>query len=355
MFNMKYKIFGFSTLLVSLAILSGCTINFGSKSTGPDGAIFKTTNQGETWQQKALIPTTSGQPNSISSLNTNVLVIDPSDQRALYYGTVDNGLFYTYDGANGWWSVSPLGKVTINAIAVDPQNKCIIYAAIDNRVIKSSDCSRTWEQIYFDNKLDLLISSIMIDHYDSRNVYIGTSRGEVIVSNDYGKSWRTLNRFDDKVVRIMIAPSDSRIIFAATERISLWRSNDKGETWVSLAENLKDFPDSNRFRDLAISKLQPGFMILANNYGLVKSINYGDDWTAIKLITPEKEAIINSVAISEQDTNKIFYTTNTTFYKTVDGGENWTTKKLPSARAGWKLLIDSQDDKVMYLGVRQLK
>jgi photosystem II stability/assembly factor-like uncharacterized protein len=221
--------------------------------------------------------------------------------------------------------------------------------------MKSSDCSRTWQQTYYDNALDVWVSSIAIDHYDSHNVFIGTSRGEVIGSSDYGKSWRTLGRLNDKVRKVVVNPADSRIMYAATERKSLFRSTDKGETWVSLEDALKEFPDSGRFRDLYVSKVQPGLVILATNYGLIKSINSGDDWTALKLITPEKDATINAVVISEKNPREIYYVTNTTFYGTNDGGDNWTTKKLPSARAGWNLVADPNDAAIMYLSVKQIK
>lgn len=355
---MKYSKYVFLFIIASTVItLSGCTIDFGlgsTKTKGPDGAIYKTTNKGETWQQKASIPTVSGAPVSINSLDASAMALDPSDPRAIYYGTQDNGLYYSYDSADSWLPAITLGKFTINAVAVDPQNKCVIYAAITNKVMKSVDCSRTWSQVYYDNELSVSINNIVVDFYDSKIVYIGTSRGEIIASSDSAKSWRTLNRFDTKVKKIIISPADSRVILVATEKKGIWRSNDKGATWISLDEKLKDFSDSGNFRDLYVSKLQPGLVVFATNYGLLKSVNYGDDWTAIKLITPEKEATINSVIVSEQNTNEIYYVTNTTFYGSSDSGVNWTTKKLPSTRAGWILMSDLKNASVMYLGVRLL-
>lgn len=359
MFNMKHSRYVLMLVVVIFAItLSGCTLDLGfgnSAPKGPDGGVFKTVTKGEVWQQKALIPTTSGRPGVINTLDASVLAIDPSDNRAVYFGTIGSGLYYSYDGSESWLPAINLGPVTVSALAIDPQNKCAIYAAVDNRVMKSVDCSRTWQQVYFDNQLDLTIPSIAIDHYDSHNVYIATSRGEVIASSDFGKSWRTLNRFNDKVKKVIVAPADSRIIFAATEGKGIFRSNDKGKTWKDFELTLKDFPNSNSVRDLYVSKLQPGFVLLANDYGLLKSINYGDDWTSIKLITPEKEGIINSAIVSEQDVKQIFYVTSTTFYSTADGGTNWTTKKLPSTRAGNILLADPNNASIMYLGVKEIK
>ncbi len=350
------KLLTIAGLVIALSVLSGCTVNlgFGGGSKGPDGGVYKTTTKGETWVSKALIPTTSGRPGTINNFDASVMALDPSDSKALYYGTFENGLMYSYDGGDEWFPVIGLGRTTIAALAIDPADKCSIYAAIDNKVMKSEDCNRTWTQTYFDNELDLTVSSIAVDNYDSSNVYIGTSRGEIIASSDFGKSWRTMNRFEDKVKKVVVAPADSRVIFVATERQGLFRSMDKGVTWVSLEAALEEFPDANRFRDLYASKAQPGFVLLATNYGLVKTINYGDDWTALTLITPEKEATINAAIVSEQNAQEIFYITNTTFYGSSDGGENWTTKKLPSARSGWSLLADPKDINTMYLGVRNI-
>lgn len=344
-------------LIPAILILSGCTINLGlgGKSNGPDGGVYKTSNRGESWQQKALIPTTSGNPSVINNLDATFVAIDPSDSKAIYYGTVENGMYYSYDGGESWLPIKSLGPVTPTAFAVDPAAKCTLYVAITNKAMKSTDCGRTWQQVYYDNELDVTVSSIAIDHYDSRNVYISTSRGEIILSSDFGKSWRTLNRFDNEVMKVVIAPADSRIIFVATKSKGLFRSMDKGTSWESLAEQLKEFPNSARFRDMAFSKAEPGLVLLANDYGILKTINFGDDWTALNLITPEKEAVINSLSVSQKNSKEIYYITNTTFYGTTDGGQNWSTKKLPSSRAGWTLVDDPTNPGIMYLGVKNLE
>ncbi len=344
-------------IIPAVVSLAGCSINFnlgGGTPKGPDGGIYKSTTNGEAWQSRSLVPTTAGKATSLTNLDATVLVMDPSDSKALYYGTIDNGLFLSLDAGESWLPLASLGRVTVNAMGVDPLDKCNLYAAVANRVMKSIDCGRTWKQAYYDNELDVDILTLAIDHYDSRNVYIGTSRGDIIISNDGGDSWRTLERFDDEVQKLVISPTDSRIIFAATEGEGIFRSSDAGASWLSLEEQLKEFPDSRRFRDLYVSKVQPGLVILANNYGLLKTINYGDDWTTIPLITPEKEAIINAVVISERNPLEIYYVTNTTFYSTIDGGDNWTTKKLPSTRAGRALIADGSNAGLLYLAVKQI-
>ncbi|MBU4257028.1 hypothetical protein KJ586_01625 [Patescibacteria group bacterium] len=345
-------------LLIIAATASGCvTIKTegDAAGSGTDGGVFKTANRGDSWQQKALIPTTSGKPSSIAGLSAVCLSMDPSDNKAIYYGSQLNGLFYSYDGADSWQVAKTLGQVTVNDAVVDPSSKCVIYASAANRIYKSTDCSRAWSQIYYDNDLTVTVNSIAIDYYDSKNIYAGTSRGEVIKSSDRGESWQTVNRLKNNVEKIMISPFDSRIIFAATAKKGIHRSLDSGYNWTDLSANLKEFKDGMTYRDLVISKSEEGLIFLANSYGLLKSADYGDTWANITLITPEKEATINAIAVSPKNAKEIYYVTNTTFYRSDDGGETWTTKKLPTSWAGRKLLIDPEEPNIIYMGVKLIK
>ncbi|MDD5291001.1 MAG: YCF48-related protein [Patescibacteria group bacterium] len=343
-------------MMVLAIMVSGCSISFkNGEGGGNDGGIYVTANQGNNWVQKVLIPTTSGQPGSFGNLNASSLAMDPSDPGAIYFGSVDNGLLYTYNGAGGWFLANGLGKVTINAIAVDPVSKCIIYAGIENKVYKSTDCNRTWAQVYYDNDVNTIVNTIAIDHYNSVNVFIGTSRGEAIKSSDRGGSWKTIGRFENSVQKIVVSPADSRLIFAATAKKGIFRSTDGGANWVSLEEKLKDFKNALSFKDLAVASADKGLIFLATNYGLLKSADNGDNWAKIELITPEKEATINSIAVGPKNSKEVYYVTNTTFYRSLDGGANWTTKKLPTTRAGWKLLINPENPNIIYLGARKIE
>ncbi|MFA4833331.1 MAG: hypothetical protein WC619_00610 [Patescibacteria group bacterium] len=346
-------------LIITMAmavLVSGCSISFkGGEGGGNDGGVYVTANQGNTWVQKVLIPTTSGQPGSFGNLSASSLAMDPSDPGAVYFGSVDNGLLYTYNGAGGWFLASGLGKVTINTIAVDPGSKCIIYVGIGNKVYKSNDCNRTWAQVYYDNDVNTRVETIAIDHYNSVNVYVGTSRGEVIQSSDRGGSWKTIGRLESSVQKIIVGPADSRLIFAATAKKGIFRSTDSGANWVSLEENLKDFKDILSFKDLVAAPTEKGLIFLATNYGILKSTDNGDNWTKIELITPEKKATINSIAVGPKNSKEIYYVTNTTFYRSLDGGTNWATKKLPTTRAGWKLLVNKENPNIIYLGVRKIE
>lgn len=340
-------------------ILSGCSISFGGSSGTNsanlnDGGVYKSFNQGLNWSQKASIQTV-GAKKSFSGISIISLGFDPSDNKAIYAGSSENGLFFSYDAGESWQVATSLGKVSVTNVAVDPANKCAIYATASNKVFKSEDCSRTWSQVFYDNDPKTIITSLVIDHSNSSNVFIGTSNGDVIKSSDKGASWRALDRFNSQVEKIAISPSNSKTMFAGTKAKGVFRSTDSGEHWEKLSEKLENFDGSNRFRDIVIAPGEKTVILLATNYGLLKSTDNGNSWSKIELLTAEEEAKIYSIAVNSSNANEIYYVTGTTFYRSLDGGKNWTSKKLPTTRAGYKLLLDWKNPAIVYLASNKIK
>jgi len=345
-----------SFLIIGLALLtSGCiSIKTGSGPNTPsttDAGVFKTVDMGDTWAQKVQVETVGGQVATIAKLGVSALALDPSDHNALYYGSLGNGLFYSYDAGNGWTKVVSLPTATIQAVAVDPGDKCVIYASTGNKVFRSDDCSRTWTQVFIDSDTKLTVPTIAIDPAAPANVYIGTSRGELIHSPNKGASWTTLQRLGGVLSDIAIDTIDSRNLFAAVEKKSLFRSRDGGVNVTSLKNSLKDFSNASTIKDIALAPGHPGLVFIATGYGILKSSDYGDSWTALELIPPEKKTDVNAIALNPDNVDEIYYITDNTFYRTADGGVTWTPKALPTARTGVKLLLDPKDPKILYLGV----
>jgi len=368
----KFKLI--ALLLFSAAALSGCSLSLntsgGAINTANDGGVWLSADQGATWRQMTSIPTVTGKPQSLGSVDVSVLTADPQDTAAVYLGTASRGLYYTYNVNNGWNALSSLGQGTISDVKVDPKNKCTIFSAIANRLYRSQDCGRTWQQVYYDNNTGVNVTAIAIDYYDSDNIYIGTSRGDIIKSIDRGLSWRTIQRVEESVARLIVSPQDSRQIFVATVKNNVYSfvSNtvtnpddsaniDKNfavDDWQDIGIVLKDFELGTSFRDIVVCA-SDGSLFLATEKAIVRSADKGITWENIKLITPEKDAIINAVAVNPKNSKEIYYVTKTTFFSSFDGGTTWTTKKLPTSRAGSDLLIDANNPKIIYMGTKKIE
>jgi len=169
MFSKKIQL---GLLIFTLAILSSaCSISTSSStksSAGVDSSIFVSSNSGSTWKAMTSIPVISGVPRSIKDINVNLMTMDPQDSKAVYLASFETGLFFTYNISEGWTFVKTLPAEKINDVKVDPKNKCVIYAAISNRLYRSKDCARTWSQVYFDNNAEVSVKTITIDHYNTQ-------------------------------------------------------------------------------------------------------------------------------------------------------------------------------------------
>lgn len=354
MFQAK-KISLFLSLILITFFVSGCVVTTTSQQTVANnmGGIYLSIDKGTTWKSKSLIPTTNGKPASFSGLDAASLVMDPSDSKAVYFGSVGNGLYYTYNGGETWQIASGLGNATIRAIDIDPGNKCTIYVAIANAVYRSTDCSRTWSQVYLDSPT-VTVDSVAVDHYNSSVIYISVSRGDLIRSEDGATSWQTIYRAKDKIIKVVIDPSDSRAMYVATEKNGIFYSKDSGEKWSDFNKTLREQQLGLSVRDVALAKSDSKIIYIATSYGMLRSKDGGDTWDKIELIPPEKQAAINAMAINANNSDEVYYVTNTTFYRSLDGGKSWTPIKLPTSRAGAKLLVNPQSPNIVYMAFKTI-
>lgn len=356
-----FRLKNFLLILIIIAvgiISSGCitfTTGNNQNTSAVDGGVFKTIDKGITWQQKTLIPTTTGKPRSFAGVNIATIVMDPSDRKALYAGTVDNGMVYSYDAGETWNTMAGLPRATVRAIAIDSENKCNLFAAVGNKLWRSTDCGRNWVTVYFDNDLMTTIDSMAIDPMNGTVLYIGTSKGDVLKTINRGEEWTTVYRANDRVQKIIVDPNDSKRIYILTARNGIFYSNDSGENWTGLT-SLKDFLKENKLngdlKDMVLAKNEVGLMYVATYYGLLKSADNGATWQKIELLLNDKKATINTIAVNNKNPQEIYYVSNTTFYRTEDGGTSWRTIKLPSTRPGWNLLVDPEEPNIIYLTVR---
>ncbi len=344
-------------LSLLLLVLSGCTLDFGKQTVDDktNGGVFKSTDHGLTWAQKVAVPSTNGQLLTIAGQRIYTMTMDPSDNKALYIGLFDKGILYSYDAAESWTAVrsKTMSNISIIDYAIDPKNKCQMYASVGSKLMKTSDCGRTWQIAYTDPNPNAIVRSIVVDYYNPARVMFGTDSGNLILSQDYGLSWQNIQIFKKDIRKIVLNTTDSRIILIGMANGSVHRSTDGGVSWSELSDKFKRFKGDKSLRDLIAIPSQPNSFLLAMKYGILKTANNGDDWTEIKLLTPKQPVIINSLAVNYKNPALIYYVTDQTFYRTQDGGENWTTTQIPTTRRAWKILTDPLQDGLIYLAVRE--
>ena len=331
-------------------ILSGCFQTGSSDSTDTTAGIYKSFDFGETWapQHRFLH---SGGVGTISDTNILQLQFDPQDFQAVYATTAQDGILYTYDAGESWQQPRILRQGRVDSLAVDPFNKCVIYATLANTIVKTVDCGRAWNEIFIDTVVTKLVTSLAVDPRNSLTVLAGNSAGDMIKSSDGGGTWRVVNRVNNPIKRILVDALDSQIVYLATQSRGIFKSLDNGETWTEINDGLKPYSASLEYRHLIpLPDTQDG-LLLAAKHGLLFSTDGGETWTPISLLTPPATADILAVAVNPGNSNEIYYATSSTFYKTNDAGQNWVTRRLPTNAAASYLLADPNSPNVIYLGL----
>ncbi len=341
-----------SYILLLIVLLGAGCAGLGGKSKGPDGGIFKTSDAGTTWTQVVSVPTPQGMGTLATSDILN-MELDPTDKFFLYAGTRNNGMVYSEDGALSWRlpRQSVLRDGTIVNIEADPANACTVYVAKGNRLYKSINCMRTFDdETYVETRAGLLITQIAIDWYNKGIVWIGLSNGDVLKSTDDGKSWKTILKMKDEISEIILSNKDSRQVIVSGFKNGMQRSIDGGDHWEKVEGNMTKLTNASQVYGIS-QTADGGTVIAATQYGLLRSKDFGMQWEPITLLTSPGQVLIRAVAVAPKDPNVIYYATTGTFYRTSDGGQTWQTQKFPSTRVPRALIIDPEDASVLYVGV----
>lgn len=345
------RITGILTIFIVFSLLiTGC-INIKDPAAGGMGGLFKSTDGGETWQQKVDLLSLSDQKQTLSNVNVTGLVFDPQDTGTLYLTTKNYGIFVSFDATESWASLSGLPLVKINSIVVHPLAKHIVYLAVGNQIFTSRDANRTWQSIYLEALTEVDLTVLTIDPTRPESIMAGLSDGRIIKSDNEGLSWRIIHNFRSAVKQILINQNNNQVIYITTKGKGIFRSIDGGDNWQSLDQSLKSFRGGREVTKLIGDAQNENLLISINEYGMLKTEDGGDTWTEYKLLVAGSKIKPQVLAINPQDANIIYYAVAGTLYKSIDGGQNWITKPLPSSKNPVELLIDFVNPNILYLGV----
>lgn len=352
---MRRFLFLFIPLAAILVLVgAGCVqVGGGGGAAVIDGGLFKSIDKGTTWSQRSQIFSVGGQKVDFSKEAVTGLYFDPLDNNALYLTGLNIGLLYSYNGGAAWQKPEQIKGGTVSSVAVDFKNKCVIYLGLGNLILKTEDCNRSFSPIYQEGQPETRITHVVVDPFFNAVLYAGNSKGDLLKSTDWGKTWVVIKRFENPLAKIILNPTNSRIIYVATQEKGLFRSGDAGATWTEMNEGLKKYGGAYVYHDLVLIDGKSESLLLASQYGLIKTGDAGVTWDAFNLLTPPNGADIRVVAVNPKNSKEIFYATPNTFYKSADGGVKWETQKLPSTRPPTFLLFDSNDPKIMYFGFGQ--
>lgn len=338
-------------LSLSLILLGAGCFGSGSSSGGSDGGVFKTTTSGEEWGQAVIVPTAQGI-GTLATSNILNMEMDPQDNSYLYIGTRSNGMLFSEDSGLSWRQPEhgDLREGLIFNVEVDPTDVCTVYVAKGSRLYATSDCMRTFDsEVYVDNR-GVSVVQIAVDWYDNNNVWIGLGNGDVLKSTDAGGTWRTVLKTGEEISEILINNQDSRSVLVSTFESGIQKTTDSGESWNRVEGNLEDLKAADEIFSL-IQTSDSSTLLIASSYGLLRSEDFGSTWEPLELVTSPGQITIRAVGMDQENPDTIYYASNATFYRSLDGGKTWDTERFPTTRVPRVMLVDPVDPTVLYVGV----
>ena len=291
---------------------------------------FRSEDGGETWQSAAGIGV------SIGATYLFLPTLGDNGRPVMLSASAERVLRST-DGGRTWQELSPMmdieaeiarghtaaGQSPIRALAVDPTNPQVIYAAFHHygcsideyeachvpvpRFSRSTDGGQTWQQI--DTPLDDASTlALLIDPQDTRTLWAATANG-LYVSHDQGDTWQEVSSLMDQlrqaappevpagapgehiVFHIISDPFDPNTLYVGLVDYGLWRSKDGGQTWEQASNGMNPneivlyiVADPNREGVLYAATAYSGVFYTTDGGDTWHSLNEGLDFRNVHLL-----------------------------------------------------------------------
>ena len=339
--------------------------NAGGGSLAYDGVgVYKSTDQGNTWEWKGLAEVGSIGQVVVNPNNPAEVYVAAMGQ--LFKNNTARGVYKSQDGGDSWKQVLFVSDSTgAIDLAIHPTNPQIVYAAMWERIrrpnnrqyggatsgiYKSEDGGNSWVELTNDlprlaaekGRIGIALAPsnpdiIMAIYADA----IGFLEG-IYKSEDGGNNWTTISSVSSVSFmwwfgKIFIDPIDSETVFVPA--LDLHRSKNGGTSFSNVSGSMH--VDQHA---IYIHPMNTDFVVAGNDGGTYISENGGDTWT--------KQ---NTLPITQFYTCEIDYSNPEQLY----GGtqDNGTVRTLGgilddweriSGGDGFRVLVDPSDNKYIY-------
>ncbi len=339
-------------------LLSGCSLSVPVPGGGGGGSLWKSSDAGKTFEPKVTVD----EKRRITSADTLSFVFHPTDPQIIYLGALESGLFKTTDGAEHWTPLE-FPPTKIYGLTIDQQNGDRLFASgiyeKVGKIYRTEDAGANWTEVYAEPGPGSVITAL-VSHPDRPSVlYAGTSNGVVIKSVDAGVSWENVATAKGPVTKILIPRGAGEKVVLLVFGKGTMVSENGGGSWtehfaaISLPQTGEDTAPQPDTISNIITDVRSGALYAAAKNGVFRSRDSGKTWESLPIIESSRKFPVRSVAVNPVNGNEIVYVSGATFYKSVDGGTNWSTTQLAIDRGVSVLEYQPGAPDTLYLGLRK--
>jgi photosystem II stability/assembly factor-like uncharacterized protein len=232
------------------------------------------------------------------------LMVSPHDHKTIYFG--GNKLFKSTDRGDSWEVISGELDQDIDRNLLPVMGKIWPIDAI----AKNGSTSRYGASVSLDES-----------RIQKGLIYVGTDDGQISITEDGGKTWRKINKFDGVpentyVYDLIASKHDVNVVYAAFNNHKsgdfkpyVFRSSDKGKTWFNISANL---PEGAVYA-IEQDHVKANILFAGTEYGVYTSINDGGSWTKLTAGLPAA-VNVRDIAIQERENDLVLATFGRGFY-----------------------------------------
>jgi photosystem II stability/assembly factor-like uncharacterized protein len=249
-----------------------------------------------------------------ASLEWYVVAVDPTDSQHVLAANNWNGvILQSHEGGRAWRPVSQRPDETMSwrAIVFAPSAPATVYAGtsaffsagtFDDQmpaggVYVSHDSGATWRQANDTLARDANVTALAVDPHNPQVVYAATGNRGLLKSADGGQSWRAINQGLSRsptALSIAVHPQEVNLLFTGLGHGGLYRSADGGATWQPSAAGMN--PEAS-VSDIVFDPIDSQTMYAADRFsGVYRSTDVGATWMPINVGL--RTRAVNALAVS---------------------------------------------------------
>lgn len=237
----------------NLLFLGGQVQPIYPNTTDPYGALYKSTDNGESWQW-CDVPFAENDIAIRSFLSVDTILI-ALGQKAVYRSA---------DRGSSWQNVLNSESYYSPILSVDS----VIIVGGDSAIFRSLDYGATWQVVE-----DTTGATSFIKYNGAILAATGKINKGILRSDDLGESWYSLPFYSGGDIKMAELYQSGAYLFGMDSFDGLFRSDDDGMTWENIS---RDFPVPISLRSFII---KDSLLLLSNlNTGILRSADYGSTW-----------------------------------------------------------------------------
>lgn len=274
---------------------------------------------------------------------------DPSDHLHIYGGG-SPGLSQSPDGGASWSSSSELTAAQVYDVAIDPTTPSKVFAGTAAwGLYVSSDSGTSWA--LSNAGIDDVMVNAMVSANDA--IYVASEGTGVLKSTDGGVSWDHANNGIStspsgiNINALVEDPKTPAILYAGTQ-FGLFQTQDSGGSWSLLNNGITD----HYTLAVAVDPQVPATVYAGTMHKLFKSVDGGAHWSPTGSGLPSSFPDIVSIAVDPTDSDIVFAGSDSYgLYESSDGGAHFSPAGASLASATWitSIAFDPADPKTVYV------